>query len=81
MYIILSTLVMVQITIACVTLYLHRSQAHKGVTFHPAVVHFMRFWLWMTTGMITKQWVAVRTPFHDSVRNHAMQWTRHRPAV
>ena len=65
MYIILSTLVMVQITIACVTLYLHRSQAHKGVSFHPAIEHFMRFWLWMTTGMITKQWVAIHRKHHQ----------------
>ena len=62
---IIATLVMVQITIACVTLYLHRSQAHKSVTFHPAVVHFMRFWLWMTTGMITKQWVAIHRKHHQ----------------
>jgi stearoyl-CoA desaturase (delta-9 desaturase) len=61
---IIATLVMVQITIACVTLYLHRSQAHKGVTFHPAVEHFMRFWLWGTTGMVTKQWVAIHRKHH-----------------
>jgi len=61
---IIATLVMVQITIACVTLYLHRSQAHRAVTFHPAVEHFMRFWLWLTTGMITKQWVAVHRKHH-----------------
>ena len=64
MYIILSTLVMVQITIACVTLYLHRSQAHRGVTFHPVVEHFMRFWLFLTTGMVTKQWVAIHRRHH-----------------
>ena len=62
---ILATLVMVQITIACVTLYLHRSQAHRGVTFHPAVEHFMRFWLWLTTGMVTKQWVAIHRKHHQ----------------
>ena len=62
---IIATLVMVQITIACVTLFLHRSQAHKGVTFHPAVVHFMRAWLWMTTGMVTKQWVAIHRKHHQ----------------
>jgi stearoyl-CoA desaturase (delta-9 desaturase) len=62
---IIATLVMVQITIACVTLFLHRSQAHKSVTFHPAVEHFMRFWLWMTTGMITKQWVAIHRKHHQ----------------
>jgi stearoyl-CoA desaturase (Delta-9 desaturase) len=62
---IIATLVMVQITIACVTLFLHRSQAHKSVSFHPAVEHFMRFWLWMTTGMITKQWVAIHRKHHQ----------------
>ncbi len=64
MNMLLYTLVMVQITIACVTLYLHRSQAHRGVTFHPAVEHFMRFWLWLTTGMVTKQWVAIHRKHH-----------------
>jgi len=57
---------MVQITIACVTLYLHRSQAHRGVQFHPAVAHFMRFWLWLTTGMVTKEWVAVHRKHHQA---------------
>ena len=61
---IIATLVMTHITIACVTLYLHRSQAHRSVTFHPAVAHFMRFWLWLTTGMITKQWVAIHRKHH-----------------
>ena len=65
MYIILSTLVMVQITIACVTLYLHRSQAHRGVTFHPVVEHFMRAWLWLTTGMVTGEWVAIHRRHHQ----------------
>ena len=55
---------MTHITIICVTLYLHRSQAHRGVEFHPAVAHFMRFWLWFTTGMITRQWVAVHRKHH-----------------
>jgi len=66
MDIILYTLVMVQITIACVTLYLHRSQAHRAVRFHPAVAHFMRFWLWITTGMVTKEWVAVHRKHHQA---------------
>ena len=57
---------MVQITIACVTLYLHRSQAHRAVQFHPAVAHFMRFWLWLTTGMVTKEWVAIHRKHHQS---------------
>ena len=66
MDIILYTLVMVQITIACVTLYLHRSQTHRAVQFHPAINHFMRFWLWLTTGMITKQWVAIHRKHHQA---------------
>lgn len=60
------TLVMVQITIACVTLYLHRSQAHRAVQFHPVVAHFMRFWLWMTTGMNTREWVAIHRKHHQA---------------
>ena len=63
--IILYTLLVTHITIACVTLYLHRSQAHRGVTFHPVVAHFMRAWLWLTTGMITRQWVAVHRSHHQ----------------
>ena len=66
MLIIIYTLVMVQITIACVTLYLHRSQAHRAVQFHPAVAHFMRFWLWLTTGMVTKEWVAIHRKHHQA---------------
>ena len=62
---IIATLVMVQITIACVTLYLHRSQAHRAVHFHPVLVHFMRAWLWLTTGMITREWVAIHRKHHQ----------------
>ena len=65
MNIILYTLVMVQITIACVTLYLHRGQTHRAVQFHPAVNHAMRFWLWLTTGMVTRQWVAIHRKHHQ----------------
>jgi stearoyl-CoA desaturase (delta-9 desaturase) len=61
---IIATLVMTHITIVCVTLYLHRGQAHKGIVFHPVLEHFMRFWLWLTTGMITKQWVAIHRKHH-----------------
>jgi len=61
---IIATLVMTHITIACVTLYLHRSQAHRSVEFNPFVAHFMRFWLWLTTGMVTKQWVAIHRKHH-----------------
>ena len=55
---------MTHITIACVTIYLHRGQAHKGLTFNPVLEHFMRFWLWLTTGMVTKQWVAIHRKHH-----------------
>lgn len=46
------------------TLYLHRGQAHRGIEFHPVLEHFMRFWLWLTTGMVTKEWVAVHRKHH-----------------
>ena len=61
---ILFTLIVTHITIISVTLYLHRSQAHRGVEFHPVVSHFMRAWLWLTTGMVTKQWVAIHRKHH-----------------
>ena len=64
MLIILATLIMTHITIVCVTLYLHRGQAHKGISFHPLLSHFMRFWLWLTTGMKTKEWVAIHRKHH-----------------
>ena len=60
----LYTLIATHITIACVTLYLHRGQAHKSVVFHPVIEHFMRAWLWLTTGMVTKQWVAIHRKHH-----------------
>lgn len=61
---IIYTLVMTHITIICVTLYLHRGQAHRAIKFHPVLEHFMRFWLWLTTGMVTKQWVAIHRKHH-----------------
>jgi len=61
---ILIVLLLTHITIACVTLYLHRSQAHRAVEFNPVVAQFMRFWLWLTTGMVTKQWVAIHRKHH-----------------
>ena len=60
----LYTLVVTHVTIVCVTLYLHRGQAHRGIKFNPALEHFMRFWLWLTTGMVTKQWVAIHRKHH-----------------
>ena len=57
-------LVATQVTIFTVTLYLHRSQAHRGVDFHPLVAHFFRFWGWLTTSMITREWVAIHRKHH-----------------
>ena len=65
MNILIYTLIVTQITIACVTLFLHRSQAHKAVTFHPILNHFFRLWLWLTTGMVTKEWVAIHRKHHQ----------------
>jgi len=58
------TLVMTHITIISVTVFLHRGQAHRGLIFHPVLSHFFRFWLWLTTGMVTKQWVAIHRKHH-----------------
>ena len=57
-------LVATQLTIFSVTLYLHRSQAHRGVDFHPLIAHFFRFWTWLTTSMITREWVAIHRKHH-----------------
>jgi stearoyl-CoA desaturase (Delta-9 desaturase) len=53
-----------QLTIFSVTLYLHRSQAHRGVDFHPVLAHFFRFWSWFSTAMVTKEWVAIHRKHH-----------------
>jgi stearoyl-CoA desaturase (delta-9 desaturase) len=60
----LATLVLTHVTIAAVTIYLHRAQAHRGLDLHPAVAHFFRFWLWLTTGMVTKEWVSIHRKHH-----------------
>ncbi|MGN6581093.1 MAG: DesA family fatty acid desaturase [Bordetella sp.] len=62
--VVIYTLVMTHVTIVAVTVFLHRSQAHRGLDLHPAVMHFFRFWLWMTTGMVTKEWVAIHRKHH-----------------
>jgi stearoyl-CoA desaturase (delta-9 desaturase) len=59
--------VLTHITIAAVTIYLHRCQAHRALELHPVVSHFFRFWLWLTTGMVTKEWVAVHRKHHAKV--------------
>ncbi len=57
-------LVLTHITIAGVTIYLHRCQAHRALDLHPVVSHFFRFWMWLTTGMITKEWAAIHRKHH-----------------
>jgi stearoyl-CoA desaturase (delta-9 desaturase) len=62
--VVLFTLVVTHITIVSVTLFLHRAQAHRGVDLHPVIAHFFRFWLWLTTGMVTKEWVSIHRKHH-----------------
>ncbi len=57
-------LVLAHITIVAVTVFLHRCQAHRALDLHPFVSHFLRLWLWLTTGMVTKEWVAVHRKHH-----------------
>lgn len=57
-------LVLTHITIAAVTIYLHRHSAHRALDLHPVPAHFFRFWLWLTTGMITKHWTAIHRKHH-----------------
>ncbi len=59
-----ATLALTHVTIASVTIFLHRHQAHRALTLHPAVSHFFRFWLWLTTAMVTREWVAVHRKHH-----------------
>ncbi len=58
------TLIMTHITIAGVTIFLHRCQAHRALELHAIPSHFFRFWLWMTTGMVTKEWAAIHRKHH-----------------
>jgi len=62
--IVLVTLALTHITIVSVTLYLHRSQAHRALDLHAIPSHFFRFWLWLTTGQVTKEWVGVHRKHH-----------------
>lgn len=61
---ILITLVLTHITIASVTIFLHRHQAHRSLDLHPVVSHFFRLWLWLTTGQVTKEWAAIHRKHH-----------------
>jgi stearoyl-CoA desaturase (delta-9 desaturase) len=68
----------IEITILSVTLFLHRNQTHQSIILHPIVSHFMRFWLWFTTSMLTKAWVAVHRKHHQHVETehdpHSPRW-------
>ena len=62
--VILAALALTHVTIAAVTIYLHRCQAHRALELHPLVSHFFRLWLWLTTGMVTKEWAAIHRKHH-----------------
>jgi stearoyl-CoA desaturase (delta-9 desaturase) len=61
---VLVALALTHVTIASVTIFLHRHQAHRALELHPVASHFFRFWLWLTTGMVTKEWAAVHRKHH-----------------
>ncbi len=62
--IMLICLVLTHVTIASVTIFLHRAQAHRALELHPIPAHFFRFWLWLTTGMVTREWVGIHRKHH-----------------
>jgi stearoyl-CoA desaturase (delta-9 desaturase) len=72
------TLVLTHLTIIAVTLFLHRCQAHRGLDLHPVVAHFLRFWLWLTTGMVTREWVAIHRKHHAKCEREG---DPHSPAI
>ena len=61
---VLAALALTHVTIASVTIFLHRCQAHRALELHPIASHFFRFWLWLTTGMVTKEWAAIHRKHH-----------------
>jgi stearoyl-CoA desaturase (delta-9 desaturase) len=61
---VIAAFVMLQVTMMAVTLYLHRDQAHRALDLHPALRHFFRFWIWCTSGMLTREWVAIHRKHH-----------------
>ena len=60
-------LILTHLTIIAVTIFLHRHQTHHAIDLHPSVSHLFRLWLWLTTGMVTKEWVAVHRKHHAKV--------------
>ena len=61
---VVAALALTHVTIAAVTIFLHRHQAHRALDLHPIASHFFRFWLWLTTGMVTKEWAAIHRKHH-----------------
>lgn len=61
---VLATLALTHVTIASVTIFLHRHQAHRALDLHPVASHFFRFWLWLSTGIVTKEWAAIHRKHH-----------------
>ena len=61
---VLTGLVLTQVTITSVTIYLHRHQAHRALDLHPVMAHLFRFWLWLSTGIVTREWVAIHRKHH-----------------
>jgi len=64
---VLAALGLTHVTIAAVTIFLHRAQAHRALDLHPLMSHFFRLWLWLTTGMVTREWVAIHRKHHARV--------------
>ena len=61
---VITALALTHVTIASVTIFLHRHQAHRALNLHPVASHFFRFWLWLTTGQVTKEWVSIHRKHH-----------------
>lgn len=61
---VIAILLLTHVTVISVTLYLHRDKTHRAMDLHPIIAHFFRFWLWLTTGMVTKEWVAIHRKHH-----------------
>ena len=62
--IVLFTLAITHVTMVSVTVFLHRHQAHRALDLHPIASHFFRFWLWLTTGQVTKEWASIHRKHH-----------------
>ena len=65
----LAAAVLTHCTIVSVTVFLHRHQAHRALSLHPLISHIFRFWLWLTTGIVTREWVAIHRKHHAQVES------------